>query len=847
MMTWIFSMLSLHAQKNSSPTSTVVFKVFGNCEMCKERIEEAAKGKGIKSAIWDVDSKMLTLVYEPSSTTPEKVQQRIADVGHDTELKKAKDFVYKQLPDCCLYRDNDNTHHDNDEQADHAANTGILTGVVMETDSKGNFHPLHGANLVWLGTTNGTMTDSNGVFRINKDSSSQQLLVSYTGFKTDTITILDTRQVKLFLASGGHLQEVKVTARQKSSYISSLNIRSEVMTERELFKAACCNLSESFETNPSVDVSYSDAVTGSKQIQLLGLSGNYTQLTVENLPGPRGIATPLGLNSIAGPWVESIQLTKGVGSVANGFESIAGQINVELKKADHSDRFYVNGYLNDQGKTDLNLTLSQKLGKKWSTALLLHDDFSTNEKLDFNKDGFRDLPTGNLFSAISRWNFDNAKGVMIQFGAKILHDDKTGGETDYNSSTDKFTTNNYGLGINTKRFEEFVKIGYVFPGKKYKSIGLQLSSFQHTQESYFGLTPYNAEQNNFYSNLIYQSIIGTTAHKFRAGLSFTADYYNEDFRQVNYKRNESTPGAFFEYTFTPSDKFSAIGGLRFDHNNLYGSFFTPRLHLRYEPVKGTTIRLAAGRGQRTANIFAENMSVLVSARQVNILSPTHGNAYGLNPEVAWNEGITLDQKFRLFSRNGNFALDFYRTDFQNQVVVDLDKSAREVNFYDLAGKSYSNSLQAEFNLELLKKLEMRMAYRMFDVKSNYHGELLERPLIAKHRAFLNLAYDMSSWKFDYTVTYKGTKRIPFTGDNPAQYQSAESSPSYFLMNAQVSKTLGKKNPLDIYIGSENLGNYYQKKAIIASDQPFGPYFDASMVWGPLSGRMFYTGVRYKIH
>jgi outer membrane receptor for ferrienterochelin and colicins len=518
-----------------------------------------------------------------------------------------------------------------------------------------------------------------------------------------------------------------------------------------------------------------------------------------------------------------------------------------LKKPEHSDRFYINGYLNDQGKTDLNLTMSQKIGKKWSTALLLHDDLSTNEKLDFNKDGFRDLPTGNLFTGISRWNFDNAKGVMIQFGVKILHDDKTGGETGYNSSTDKFTTNNYGLGINTKRYEEFAKIGYIFPGKKYKSIGLQLSSFQHNQESYFGLIPYNAHQNNFYSNLIYQSIIGTTAHKFRTGLSFTADQYNEDYRNVNYKRNESTPGAFFEYTFTPSEKFSAIAGLRFDHNNLYGSFFTPRLHVRYEPVKGTTIRLAAGRGQRTANIFAENMSVLVSARQVNILSITSSYAYGLYPEVAWNGGITLDQKFKLFNRNGNFALDFYRTDFQDQVVVDLDKSAREVNFYNLDGKSYSNSLQAEVNLELLKKLEMRLAYRMFDVKTNYHGEILERPLVAKHRAFLNVAYDVTGWKFDYTITYNGTKRIPYTGDNPVQYQLPLTSPSYVLMNAQVTKTLGKKNPIEIYLGSENIGNYYQKNAIIAADQPFGSYFDASMVWGPLSGRMFYTGVRYKIH
>jgi outer membrane receptor for ferrienterochelin and colicins len=844
---WLVGWISLvqfsYAQKNLlSKDDTAIVKVFGNCEMCKGRIEEASKGKGVKSAIWDVDTKLLTLIYDPSSTNTEKVQQRIADAGHDTELRKAKDWVYKQLPDCCLYRDGDHTHHDNDEK-----NSGMLTGVVMEADDKGNFHALPNANVMWLGTNKGTMTDSNGVFKILKDEAAERLIISYAGYKTDTITVSDTRQVKLIMAAGKEMKEVKVTARQKSSYISSLNIfHTETMTDRELFKAACCNLSESFETNPSVDVSYNDAVTGSKQIQLLGLSGNYTQLTVENLPGPRGIATPLGLNSIAGPWVESIQLTKGIGSVANGFESIAGQINIELRKPENADKLFANAYINDQGKTDLNLNLAQKLGKKWSVGVLLHDDFNNNESLDFNKDGFRDLPTGNLFSAVNRWKFDNAKGVLIQFGVKILNDNRTGGETKFNSSTDKFTTNHYGLGIETKRYEEFAKIGYVFPGKKYKSIGLQLSSFQHQQDSYFGLTAYNADQQNFYSNLIYQSIIGTTAHKFRAGINFVYDNYNEDFRSINYKRKETVPGAFFEYTFSPSEKFSAVAGLRLDYNNLFGSFLTPRLHLRYEPIKGTTIRMGAGRGQRTANIFAENMGVLVSSRQVN-LPGNYGKAYGFDPEVAWNEGISIDQKFKLFHKAGSIAFDFFRTDFLNQVIVDLDNTARVVNFYNLDGKSFSNSFQTEVNYELLSKFDLRLAYRLFDVKTTYHGELLERPLVAKHRAFANLAYEIKGWKFDYTITYNGTKRIPFTGDNPLQYRLAERSPSYVLMNTQVSKTLGKKNPLDIYIGGENLANYFQNKPIVASDQPFGQYFDASMIWGPLSGRMFYAGIRYKIH
>jgi len=838
----------LSAQVSNTKDTIITFKVFGNCEMCKERIEKAAKGKGIVKANWDIDTKLLTLFINVSISNLDKIHHRIAEVGHDTETEKASDFTYNELPACCHYRKKEVI--ENSQGAVNAVisdeQRGKIKGVVLEEDKKGSFKPLSGASVIWLGTNKGTFTDSSGIFFIQHDNNSSRLIISYTGYTADTITVNDIQELKIILASGQQLSEVKVFAKQRSTYLSALNpVRTQVMTERELFKAACCNLSESFETNPSVDVSYNDAVTGSKQIQLLGLSGNYTQLTVENLPGPRGIATPLGLNSIAGPWVESIQLNKGVGSVANGFESIAGQINIELKKPEKAERFYENMYVNSMGKTDFNLNLNQKFGKKWSTGLLLHDDLLYNKTIDFNKDGFLDLPLGNLFSAMSRWKYDDGKGFLTQFGFKFLSDSKTGGETIYDPDNDKFTTNHYGVGINTKRYEGFAKIGYVFPEKKYKSVGLQVSAFNHQQDSYFGLTAYNAKQNNFYANLIYQSIISTSVHKFRTGLSFVSDKYNEDFRSINFKRTETVPGAFFEYTFTPVEKFNLVAGLRADYNNLFGWFATPRLHIRYEPVKGTTIRLSAGRGQRTANIFAENMSVFVSTRQVIILSASSGKAYGLNPEVAWNKGVSIDQKFKLFKRDGSFGIDFFRNDFDDQVVVDLE-DVRQVKFYNLLGKSFSNSLQVELNVEPARKLEMRFAYRFFDVKTTYSNVLLQKPFTARHRAFTNLGYEIKGWKFDYTVNYNGSKRITSTLENPVQYQRNNISPSYILMNAQVSKTLGKKYPFEIYLGGENLSNYFQKNVIIAADQPFSNYFDAALVWGPVSGRLIYTGIRYKL-
>jgi outer membrane receptor for ferrienterochelin and colicin/copper chaperone CopZ len=849
----------LQTTKKASNDSAITFIVHGVCEQCKDRIENALNSKGIKSADWNADTKMLSLKYDPAKITLEKIHSNIAGVGHDTELKKARDAVYKALPDCCRYREIDTMEEvaakkDTtsaelriDSSNSHAASAQehMIRGIVVRNDSAGVSKPLAGANVVWLGSIAGTSTDDNGQFELHKQRDTGKVVVSHAGYHSDTITVEGQQQMQVMLTPANKLKNVTLTGARASMSVNTASaIRSYEITTKELLKAACCNLSESFETNPSVDVTFSDALTGSKQIQMLGIAGNYTQLTVENLPGPRGLATPLGLNSIPGTWVDGMQLIKGTGSVVNGYESIAGQINVELKKPDNSEQLYANFYTNDFGKTDLNLNLSRKLNNKWSTALLLHDAIA-NRKVDMNMDHFRDFPTGNLFSGINRWSYADGKGLFAQFGIKYLTDQKTGGEVTFDPKQHKFSTHHYGLEINIDRKEAFAKIGYVYPGKPYKSVGLQVAAFDHSQRSYFGLTTYNGGQKNFYSNFIYQSIIGHTGHKFKTGVSFLYDKYNEDFNKVNYQRKEVVPGAFFEYIFKPNNQFDIVAGVRADHNSLYGFFASPRINARYEPVKGTTIRVSAGRGQRTANIFAENNSVLVSGRQVNILNASAGKAYGLDAEVAWNKGISVDQKFRFLNRPSMLSFDFFRNDFINQVVVDVE-DPRQVKFYNLEGKSYSNSLQAEWSVEPVKKLNVRLAYRFFDVKTTFGNTLLQKPLTSKHRAFANLGYEIGTWKFDYTLSYNSKKRLPSTAANPVEYRLSEFSKSYTTMNAQVSKSVGKKHPVDLYIGGENIGNFIQPNAIIAADKPFSPYFDASLVWGPISGRMFYSGVRFKI-
>lgn len=862
----LFSVISITLFAQSD--STTSFLVAGNCGMCKQRIEKAAKISGVESAVWNLQTHQVTIKYNSNKVKLNQIKQAIANAGHDTPGFRAPDDVYATLHECCFYErldskehegdhdhDSDHNHanhqedkHDDHDHDDHD-HEHIITGVVVNENQKANLTPIANVNVKWLeGPSRHVTTNENGVFKIKHEKGNKHLVFSFAGMQPDTIEVKNLHEVLVVHAQNNVLSEVVVSRRKKSNYINALSAnRAEILTAQELFKAACCDLSESFETTVSVDVVSNDAVTGSKQIQLLGLSGIYTQLTVENLPGPRGFATPLGLNSIAGTWIESIEISKGIGSVVNGYENMAGQINVELKKPHNSERLFFNTYVNNMGRTDVNLNLAQKINEKWSVGFLLHDNFMYNKNMNFSDNGFRDVPVGNLFSGVNRWHYENGQGVIAQFGVKYLKDNRTGGQVDFDKSKDKGQTNIYGLGFDNERIEGFVKIGYVFPQNRLRSVGLLLSASNYNQDSYFGLRNYKSEQTSGYANLIFQDVLGSVAHKYKVGASMTYDKYNENIESNIFDRTESVTGVFAEYTFSPSEKFDMVLGLREDYNSLYGWFTTPRLVARYNPFTGNTIRFSTGRGQRTANIFAENLSMLASSRAINYVQlQNQNNAYGLRPEVSWNTGITIDQNFQLFGRESGISVELFHNNFTDQVVIDWE-NPREVSIYNLDGKSYSNSVQAEFRFMPARHFEARMAYRLLDVQTDYSSGRLQKPLTAKHRGFVNLAYNLhSGWSFDYTFNTVGPKRIPSTLDNPAPYQLASHSDAYITMNAQVSKSFGKDKNFTIYIGGENLTNTYQKDPILAFDQPFGQHFDTNLLWGPLTGRMFYSGIRYHI-
>lgn len=725
-----------------------------------------------------------------------------------------------------------------------------LEGVVFEVNNKNEKIEVLGANVYWLDTAVGTTTDFDGNFTIPYLSEYKQLVISYVGFKTDTLEVNSNKKIEHWLKPTSDLDAVTVNSRKQTttkSYLRAENM--QIVSSAELLKAACCNLSESFETNPSIDVNFSDAVTGTRQIRMLGLSSPYILIATENIPSIRGASQAYGLSFIPGTWVESIQITKGAGSVINGFESIAGQINAELQKPTTDHKLFVNLYAASNERFELNTHYNTVVSDKWSTGLYLHGN-THQEKHDVNDDGFLDMPLYNQINVMNRWQYTNPeKGLVSFINIRYLNDSKQAGELGFMPETDRLTTNAWGSEIDTERIEISTKLGYVNPELPWQSLGVQFAYSNHNQESYFGLNQYDIRHNSVYSNIIYNSIISDSRHKIKTGLSFTYDHYDEHAIAANFERSERTFGGFFEYAYDDLDKLTLTAGLRFDRHNLLGEFITPRLHLRYTPWEKSALRASIGRGIRSANIFAENQQMFATSRTINILNTT-GSIYGLDPEIAWNYGVSYLQGFNLFGRKADITLDFYRTDFQNQVVVDYE-TPTEVNFYNLEGDSFANSFQFEFNYNIFEGFDLRTAYKYYDVQTDYISESQTKPLTPPHRLFANVSYETSTkengsqWKFDATFNWLSEQRFASTLDNPDEFQLDEKSPTIGTLNAQITKVFSPK--FEVYLGGENITNVRQSDAILGADDPFGSNFDTTFVYGPIFGSMYYVGLRYNVN
>jgi hypothetical protein len=735
----------------------------------------------------------------------------------------------------------------------HAQAPDIIKGTVLQYNNS-KLEAVPYANVFWLETQKGTSTDEKGNFTIEKPGKNpSHLVVSFVGYKNDTIIITtDKKEIRIILTNNTELSEVTITGGMEGSYISRLKpIKTEVITQAGLNKMACCNLSESFENSATVDVGYSDAVSGAKQIQMLGLAGIYSQLMWENIPFLRGLSSSYGLSYVPGSWMESIQISKGTSSVINGYESVTGQINVEYKKPQTAKPFFLNYYISSELKNELNVFSTHKINKNLSTMLMGHGSFM-GTKWDENNDGFMDQPKLNQINLFNRWAYEG-NGYHSILGFNFVNENRDGGQMDYDENIHRNDTVKYGIGIKNQRFQLFTKNGFEVKGMDETSIGIQAAATYHKQDVYFGLATYSGTQKSLYLNAIFQSEL-SHLHKYSFGFSYQYDNYEESYNKLkanktfdtsyNRPRVESVPGVFAQYTFEIHEKLTVIAGIRADFNSYYRTFVTPRLHVKWNITKSATLRASAGKGYRSASVFSENMGFMASSRTVMIVDE-------LDLEEAWNYGINLSKCWEFKeNRKATFTIDFYRTDFINQVVVDIDHSMHHVDFYNLGfnntgGKSYSNSLQAEFNIDAFKRFNVGVAARINDVKVDYLKGTMEKPYVSKYKGLLTMSYatKYEKWMFDFTLQLNGKSRLPNMIMSPATPVYDNYSPAYAFLLGQVTR---KFRNFDIYIGSENISDYMQHDPIMGASKPFSNAFDASMIWGPIMGRMFYGGIRLTI-
>ena len=714
-----------------------------------------------------------------------------------------------------------------------------VKGKVIFEDS-GISYPIGGSSIYWEGTQSGTISNDNGEFEIQKIESTNNLVISYIGFKTQIIQIENDQFYNVVLAydNENELDDVTVTKRRNAvqrSYILPQNVVR--ISEQELLNAACCNLSESFETNPAIDVNHSDAITGTKQINMLGLKSPYILITEENVPMVRGASQTYGLGFTPGPWIESIQVTKGMGSVVNGFESIVGQINTELKKPLTDIPLLLNLFNSNNGRVELNTQLKSAVSEKISTSFFAHYN-KRDQSNDKNSDGFLDKPLQSQINLINRWQYTNAvKGLVSFFNIRVLDDLKKIGQIGSQDDTSK-----WGGRIKTNRFDTSFKLGYVNPNIPYQTIGFQLAYNIHDQDSYYGKNIYDINQKSLFSNFLYNSIITNTKNKIKVGINYSFDAYDEFVYGSAINRTDKSFASFIEYSYDNLNNLNLVLGLRYDIHNNIGSFFTPRLHLRYLLNDNLSIKGSYGKGRKIANVFAENQQIFFTNRVIQNKSFSN-YLYGLNPELATNYGFSIDQKLSFLGGQGNLIFDYYSTRFDNKVVIDFEKFG-EFNFYNsIFGDSVSNSTQLEFMFSK-NNWNLTAAYKTYDVNNFYKDGLKEKPLQPKNIVFFNYGIESNRvgeklWKFNFTYNRLGKQRLMQNTRDREIYAEP-----HYSINSQITRVFSNK--FEVYLGGENINNFKQDNPIIMASDPYNKDFDASIIHGPIFGSTYYMGLRFKI-
>lgn len=722
-----------------------------------------------------------------------------------------------------------------------------LQGTINSYIDSKTTSPLFGAEVFLKNAKSGDVTDEKGSFSIKTEAElPDTLIIRASGYYSDTIVIneWEGNNFRITLYPEYVTDEVIIKAKRDNASILRLDPRNvENLSQGELRKAACCNLSESFETNATVDVSLADGVSGSKRIQMMGLSGRYTQLQFENIPFMHNLDQAFGLSSIPGTWIQSIQITKGAGTVTNGYESMAGLINLEYLKPDNIERLFVNGYGSIQGRGELNVHGGKQLNDKWSTAWFVHGA-SVFQENDRNKDGFRDVPLGDVFIAMNRWKYATEL-FRGQIGVKASFTDQQGGQIGYERYANQSQTSLYGVGIRNLNVEAFGKTGFLFEKDIFSSIGVVYYAKYNELNTVFGNRTLNAVERRGYLNAMHETILGNTNHKLKSGLSFVYDDLDQtmndklptDTTTRNFDRTEIVPGAFSEYTYTGTRSIVVVGA-RVDYHNLYEWQFTPRANYKLSLTEKMDLRLTAGRGFRVSNYVTDNLSLMATNLPWYVDND-------IQPEVSWNFGGSWMWDFKLFDRKATWTADFYHTLFENQLVVDRDESSDYIRMRNLDGSSFSNVFQTDLKFEPIERFEIKAAYKFLDVRATTGGKLMTVLMVPKHRGFINFAYETRNqrWSYDLTLSVFGAQRLAKVKRPDGTFTEDNRSEVVPMLSGQITHRF---KHFEVYLGGENMLDYRLKDPIIDAANPFGERFDATRVYASIYGVNIYAGFRFSL-
>lgn len=757
-----------------------------------------------------------------------------------------------------------------------------LRGEVRDAEGR----PLAGASVYWAGTTVGTSADGGGAFRLHRVKGRELLVASFLGYVNDTLRVDAATQQAAFglRAEGVELEGVVVEAAQSGNFVKRDGIvKGEMISFAGLCKMACCNLAESFENSASVTVGYSDAISGARQIKMLGLAGTYTQILDENRPVMRGLSAPYGLSYTPGMWLNSIQVSKGVASVTAGHDAITGQINLEHRKPTDEERLFVNLYLDDELRPEANISTAFPVSRdgKLSSVLLLHGSADTDvRKMDHNGDGFRDLPRSAQFNVANKWLYAADNGMQIRWGWKYVEESRLGGMLDYRNTRSMReamarewdwertggTMPLYGSHIRNRNANGYFKLGMPVGASVYdadaqdeKRSNLALvADFDHfDEEAYFGLNDYAGRQNSVSVQAMYNHYF-TCRSSLNVGVQARLDYIRESLlnrtpwidgrtrADYDWDRNEEEVGAYAEYTYAVRDRFSVVAGLRGDYNAFYDRFFlTPRGHVKWNITPSTTLRASAGLGYRSTNVLTDNIGMLATGRAIVV--PELGDLDRL--EQALTVGGSLTQTFGLVEPgDATLSFDYFRTQFFHAVVVDQEYDPETIRVYGSSGPSWTDTYQIDFSWSPVERLDLFATFRYTDSemtirRSDGRPVQVERPLVSRYKTLLNIQYatKFRRWVFDATAQLNGPARIPTqTGD----LADSRHSPRYPMFYAQVSRKVGR---FDIYVGCENIADYRQEDPILNWENPYDYRFNSMNVWGPLMGRKFYAGLRFNLY